>query len=115
MVVFKKHLLKIFISIFISILILPTGTLGTEIILINYDENPPYPPEIDGPTHCMIREKYFYYITITDPDNDHLNELNIIFGDGTNLTIAPSGFTCMKGSWPSGIILSVDHKWIKSN
>lgn len=81
-------------------------------ISICYDDNPPYPPEIEGPTESNIREKCFYYITITDPDNDRLTELNIIFGDGTNLTIVAGGASCNKG-WRSGITLSVNHVWKK--
>ena len=82
-------------------------------ILINSDNNPPYPPHIEGPTNCYTRETYYYNITIIDPDNDRLIALNVLFGDGTNLTLYPTRSSCCKG-WRSNMTLTVGHKWKES-
>jgi hypothetical protein len=86
-----------------------------EILMYDYDNTPPYPPQIDGPINCNITEKYDYYITISDPDGakgDRLMELQVFFGDGTNKSIKHHDTGCTKG-WRSGTILTVAHRWKK--
>ena len=69
--------------------------------------NPPNPPEINGPTECKIWRSYTYTITITDPDDDPMTKLKVDFGDGTEVLLLAS--SCCP--WPSGAELSVSHKW----
>lgn len=90
-----------------------TYPIGANVSSENYDDTPPDPPQIYGPTDCKVWVKYDYNITITDPDDDRLTELYVKFGDGTNLTLKPPGSGCCKG-WRSGITLVVSHKWKKS-
>ena len=99
--------------IFLIFLLFPISSNEAKIILINNDDNPPYPPIIEGPTNCTLRKNYDYYITVSDPDNDRLIELYIEFGDGTNMTKTHEGTSCNKG-WRSGQTLWIYHKWEKT-
>jgi hypothetical protein len=85
-----------------------------DILIDEYDNTPPDPPSIEGPTTCNITEKIHYNITITDPDGDRLVELNVLFGDEKNETITYRGSSCTKG-WRSGMTLTITHRWRKQD
>ncbi len=80
-------------------------------LLIKTDENGnanqnPNTPVIQGPNTGKILKTYTYKINISDQNNDNLNELQIVFGDGESGTIT--------GDWKSGENIEVDHKWTKT-
>jgi len=109
-----KNLLKIIVVVFIALFLSSNCSIGKKINFINYDNTPPDPPYIQGPTSCNITEKVDYYITISDPDGHRLIELYVEFGDGTNETLKKRGTGCTKG-WRSGYTLTVSHIWKKSD
>ncbi len=69
---------------------------------------PPNPPNISGPRDGRIWETYTYQFTITDPDGDRMERLEINFGDGKE-EILNCG--CTQPYWPSGTTLNVTHRW----
>jgi hypothetical protein len=74
--------------------------------------NPPNPPIITGPSIGKIGEKYVYYITVTDPDeDDHFWELEIDFGDEL-ITEKCSGGDCKP--WDNGETILIEHSWKES-
>ncbi|KAA0002087.1 MAG: hypothetical protein FE048_04475, partial [Thermoplasmata archaeon] len=83
--------------------------LGTA--MANTNNNPPNPPEIEGPTSGKIWNIYVYNITITDPDGDNMQQLEVDFGDGM-ITLYECG--CTEPFWESGDTLEVFHSWKKS-
>jgi len=108
-----NNLTKVILAVCAVLFLVSTYPIGAKVSYISYDDTPPDPPQIEGPTNCKIWVEYDYNITITDPDDDRLTELYVKFGDGTNLTLKPPGSGCCKG-WRSGITLVVSHKWKKS-
>ncbi len=75
----------------------------------NNDNNPPNPPIITGPTSGKIDETYLYNVTITDPDEDVMFNLEVDFGDG----IVHEDCGCGQ-SWQNGTVVEVSHKWQKA-
>ena len=76
---------------------------------INNLNNPPNPPEIEGPTNGKIRENYIYFITVTDPDeDDKLLKLEVDFGDG----IISEDCGC-DVAWDNGEVIEMGHVWKK--
>jgi hypothetical protein len=74
--------------------------------LLSYN-NPPNPPEIEGPVYGKIGVLYTYNVTITDPDEeDGLLKLEIDFGDG----VLEESCGCDR-IWENGEVLQVSHKW----
>ena len=74
--------------------------------IINNYNNPPNPPIITGPTSGNIDETYLYNVTITDPDEDIMFNLEVDFGDGT----VYENCGCDQ-SWQNGTVVKVYHKW----
>lgn len=75
----------------------------------NLINNPPNPPTINGPTSGKIGETYLYNVTITDPDEDLMFNLEVDFGDG----IVHEDCGCGQ-SWQNGTVVEVSHKWQKT-
>jgi carboxyl-terminal processing protease len=75
----------------------------------NNDNNPPNPPMITGPTSGKIGETYLYNVTITDPDEDVMFNLEVDFGDG----IVHEDCGCGQ-SWQNGTVVELSHKWRKT-
>ena len=71
-------------------------------IEMNNFNNPPNPPEIEGPTHGKILETQVYNITVTDPDEDEIF-YKFDWGD--------ESFSEWLGPYPSGMNLSASHVW----
>lgn len=69
---------------------------------------PPNPPEISGPSEGKVWEVYTYRFTITDPDGDRMDRLEIYFGDDKE-EILNCG--CTQPYWKSGTTLNVTHRW----
>lgn len=65
--------------------------------------DPPNPPVIKGPTSGQRWKTYTFNFTITDPDGDDLQRLEVDFGDAT------TGVTLSE--WHSGDTVQVSHKW----
>jgi len=76
---------------------------------LDFDNTPPNPPVIEGPFSGQIDEIYEYNITITDPDENIMFNLEIDFGDG----VVTENCGCGQ-SWESGTVVQVAHKWKKS-
>ncbi len=72
------------------------------------DNTPPNPPDISGPGEGKIWEVYTYQFTITDPDGDKMERLEIYFGDDKE-EILNCG--CTQPYWPSGTTINVTHRW----
>ncbi|MGC9307383.1 MAG: hypothetical protein ACP5FL_01245 [Thermoplasmatota archaeon] len=72
------------------------------------DNTPPNPPEITGPSQGEIWETYTYQFTITDPDGDRMERLEIYFGDDKE-EILNCG--CTQPYWASGTTINVTHRW----
>ncbi len=72
----------------------------------NNDNNPPNPPMITGPTSGKVGETYLYNVTITDPDEDVMFNLEVDFGDG----IVHEDCGCGQ-SWQNGTVVEVFHQW----
>ncbi len=81
------------------------------IALAHTNNNPPDPPEIEGPTSGKIWTTYLYNITITDPDGDNMQQLEVDFGDG-DITLFECG--CTEPLWESGDTLEIFNSWKKS-
>jgi hypothetical protein len=80
-------------------------------VIANYN-NPPNPPLIDGPITGKIGEKYVYYITLTDPDeDDHFWKLEVDFGNEV-ITEECSGGDCKP--WDNGETIQIEYSWTKS-
>ncbi|GAI06084.1 unnamed protein product [marine sediment metagenome] len=96
----KKKIVGIFVCTLLLIPILSTTVIAD-------DNNPPNPPEIEGPTSGKIGETYTYEITLTDPDQDDVMfNLEVNFGD--EIIYLDCG--CGK-SWQNGTVIAVSHKW----
>lgn len=72
------------------------------------DNTPPNPPDISGPGEGKIWEVYTYRFTITDPDGDKMDRLEVYFGDDKE-EILNCG--CTQPYWASGTTLNVTHRW----
>jgi len=96
---------------------LKIGVIGAVIMLMTFGmavaspNNPPDKPTIDGPTSGEIGKIYQYNITITDPDGDDMQQLEVDFGDGI-VTLYECG--CTEPFWKSGDTLEVFHTWKKT-
>ncbi len=97
---------------------LKIGTIGVAIIMlmtfgaaVASPNNPPDKPTIEGPTSGKIGEVYQYNITITDPDGDDMQQMEVDFGDGI-VTLYECG--CSSRLWESGKTLEVFHAWKKT-
>lgn len=86
---------------------------GNNICFIENNILPPNPPNIEGPSYCKRWGECRYNFTITHNEDIRLISLYVSFGDGTNITKNYKGTSCLKG-WPSGYMISISHKWIKS-
>jgi len=75
-------------------------------IIMNFDNIPPNPPEIIGPTSGKIKEEQKYTFILTDPDEDILFNLEIDWGDGTESVDCGCG-----KSWQNGTEVIVIHQW----
>jgi len=64
---------------------------------------PPNPPVIKGPTSGERWKTYTFDITVSDPDGDDLQMLEVDFGDAIAGVIIPN--------WHSGDTTQVSHKW----
>jgi len=72
------------------------------------DNTPPNPPEITGPSEGKIWKTYTYQFTLTDPDGDRMERLEINFGDDKE-EILNCG--CTEPYWASGTTLNITHRW----
>jgi hypothetical protein len=98
---------KIFILIGLIFII----SLSSTVALANFNNNPPNPPIIEGPTAGQIKVTYLYYFTLTDPDpDDLLFNLEVDFGD--NILYENCGCGT---SWTNGTIVEVPYQWSRSN
>ena len=78
--------------------------------ITNNDNNPPNPPEITGPLFGKVGEVYFYYFTVTDPDEDDgLWELEIDFGDEIIIERSCDSGECVP--WKNGETVEIKHMW----
>lgn len=116
----KTKTILIGISLAFLMLLTPIGTTFTTSLATNTNNNqienttdknigdntPPNPPEITGPTNGQIWKVYNYKFTITDPDGDEMNRLEIHFGDNIAATIL-----LINGK--SGTTINVTHRWTK--
>lgn len=76
----------------------------------DFENNPPNPPTITGPTSGKIREPYVYFFTVSDPDvEDGLWELEIDFGDGKITVKSCDTGECVP--WDNGETVEVDYVW----
>ncbi|MFO7677856.1 MAG: hypothetical protein R6V50_05700 [Thermoplasmatota archaeon] len=98
--------MKILSSLCFLLLILPVFS-----IIATTDNNPPYPPIIEGPNSGRIGETYTYYFTLIDPDDDDLIRLLIEWGDGTT---TDECWTCGGQLKKNGTIYEVEHRWRKT-
>ena len=86
-------------------------SLSSIFALANSNNNPPYPPIIDGPTSGQTGVTYIYFFTLTDPDPDDLMfNLEVDFGDNILYENCGCGV-----SWTNGTIVEVPYQWSKSN
>jgi PKD repeat protein len=92
-----------------------TANDTTSAIIIDYDNNPPDKPTINGPSKGKSGEEYTYYASTTDPDGDNVSYL---FNWGNNITSFimgpyPSGFECNASTiWFEGGIYNITVKAI---
>jgi len=84
--------------------------MGNIPILTN-NNNPPNPPEITGPASGQIDVMYTYYFTVTDPDEDLLEKMEIQWGDGELEEVCAG---CTGPRWENGTVKEVQHKWKKA-
>ena len=66
-------------------------------------DNPPDPPVILGPATGKKWKMYTFNVTVSDPDGDDLQRIEIDFGDATSGVIL--------SDWFSGDAIQVFHKW----
>ncbi|RLI61733.1 MAG: hypothetical protein DRO67_07755 [Candidatus Asgardarchaeum californiense] len=82
----------------------PIDSDNTNITIYNPSINDlPNPPAINGPTSGEREKTYTFDFTITDPDGDDLQSLEVDFGDTTTGVIV--------SNWHSGDTTQVSHKW----
>jgi hypothetical protein len=82
-------------------------TVNQSVDLKDDDNNPPYPPNISGPTFGKVRDTYEYEIILTDPDEDDLMfYLEVDFGDGEIYEDCGCDVP-----WYNGTILKITHRW----
>ncbi len=109
-----KDMLKVFLIVLIFLFLSFNCCLKTDsTCIVSHYNNPPNPPEIEGPTNCKIRKEYTYNITITEPDGHRMTELYVEFGDDSNITLYYKGTSSCKKGWRSGMTLQVFHVWKK--
>jgi len=70
--------------------------------IIDYENNPPIKPTIDGPTEGKIGIRYMFTAVATDPDGDNISYF-FDWDDGYN-----SGWT---GFVPNGTSINMKHTW----
>jgi hypothetical protein len=106
----KNKLVLFFVCamlLFSSIIILANANT----IKISNDNNPPYPPVINGPLSGKIKKTYTYTVTVSDPDEEDLLLLiEVNFSDGT---IACGGCDG-RGPWHSGDVVDFEHSWTQT-
>jgi hypothetical protein len=76
-----------------------------------YENNPPNPPIIAGPSSGRIDVTYTYQITVSDPEEDTLWQLEVDFGNEIITEICAG---CRDNPWNSGETVKITHKWTKS-
>ena len=117
----KKIMIILIFLILISTVFLTTGSakqisdINTKNLtiysLLSYDNNPPNPPIINGPTSGKIKETYEYVFTLIDQDDDYLTKLLIDWGDGTT---TEECWTCGGQLQKNGTEYVVEHTWRKT-
>jgi len=78
---------------------------------IGYYNDPPDPPVITGPASGKINTVTEYHFTVTDPNDDLLEKLEIDWGDGEIEEVCGG---CTGPRWPSGSTQDVKHTWKNS-
>ncbi len=96
----KAKIEAIGIAVAMMIMVLGTASAYTH-------NNPPNPPEIEGPTSGTVGNEYPYRMLVSDPDDDYMDTIEIDFGD-ENITLSRC---CDEGYWVSGDIVWVNHNW----
>ena len=77
----------------------------------SYDNNPPNPPGIIGPTSGATKQGHIYSVTVSDPDEeDLLINIEVNFGDGITTCGGCDGL----GPWHSGDVQQFTHSWTRS-
>ena len=99
-----KNITKIFGAGVIITLLLTLFTTTA----IGYYNDPPNPPEITGPTSGNTDTATEFHFTVTDPNDDLLEKLEIDWGDGEIEEVCAG---CTGPRWPSGTTKDVDHTW----
>lgn len=103
---------KIVVMVLITALLMPLSFLAQASNLTvsenNFQNNPPNPPEIDGPRSGESTEEIFYSFKTTDPDNNMLMTLEIDWGDGE---IQREGGESCTMPWESGKVIEISHVW----
>ena len=117
----KKKILTILMCMLLfSTILTVAATAGQKTInkekmsnipILTNNNNPPNPPEITGPASGQIDVMYTYYFTVTDPDEDLLEKMEIQWGDGEIEEICAG---CTSPRWESGSTKEIKHKWGKS-
>jgi hypothetical protein len=104
----KKKILLTFVCTLLFLTSISLVVNADIISTVIYDNNPPNPPTIEGPTSGNIDEYYMYYVTITDPDEDDLLlKVEVDFGDGTTEVCG----SCTSQPWHSGDVVEIEHRW----
>lgn len=73
--------------------------------------NPPDPPVITGPTSGKTGIEYVYNITLNDPDGDHMEKMEVDFGNG-NISMYNCG--CKDPPWLPGTTVQISNTWKES-
>jgi hypothetical protein len=106
----KKIISIIVCLIFFSTILTVTAS---ELSIINMDNHPPNPPEIEGPTSGTAGDAYVYYFTVTDPDEeDRITTLWIDWDEGEEPEEICAA--CGPGPWYNGEVVEVEHIWRKT-
>lgn len=99
---------KILIGMLVIILLSPLSLFSSAKNLDLSRNNPPNPPEIDGPISGEASEEIFYSFKTTDPDGNMLMTLEINWGDGE---IQREGGESCTMPWESGKVIEISHMW----
>jgi hypothetical protein len=81
-----------------------TSVVGVISKNVTMDNQPPNPPEIDGPPSGIVGKPYEFFFSAVDPDGDNVS-FYIEWGDGTS-----TGWTRF---YPPGMDCKCSHAWFK--
>jgi predicted secreted protein len=80
-----------------------SGDKDVWLIQVEGENQPPLSPSIEGPSYCVIGNKYEYSFSLSDPDND-LIYLKVNWGDGT--------ITPWLGPYQTGHAITINYTWL---